>query len=204
MSGVFWLIMVGDGILNGTAVAGGAHTLPVVTEHGVAMSVGAVLLSVSGGASIVGSLLAGYACDRIGAARSLFLASLGFATAWALFAVSGWLSALTVSAVLIGVCGAAVFPPISALAIQIYGIEALPRVLGLLGVLTLPFTFAMSPAAGWLHDISGNYKAVSFGLTFMCAMAAAIFFWIGWLPGRNVLGSQVKSGATSSTSRVAQ
>lgn len=204
LGAMFWLIMVGDGILNGTAIAGSAHTLPVVTEYGVSMETGAVLLAISGGASILGSLLAGYACDRVGAARSLALASLGFAIAWALMAMGGWLPTLTVSALLLGLCGAAVFPPISALVIQIYGIESLARVLGLLGVMTLPFTFAMSPAAGWVHDLSGSYEVVCIGLIALCVSAAAIFFGISRRHGRAVMIAPAKSGAASSPSRAAE
>lgn len=204
LSGVFWLIMLGDGILNGTAIAGSAHTLPVVTEYGISIETGAVLLAISGAASILGSLLAGYACDKVGAARSLGLASLGFAIAWALIAMGGWLPTLTVSAVLVGLCGAAVFPPISALVIQIYGIESLARVLGLLGIMTLPFTFAMSPAAGWLHDLSGSYKVVCIGLISLCAGAAAIFFAISRRHGRVVTIAPAESGEAWPPSQAAQ
>lgn len=41
---------------------------------------------------------------------------------------------------------------------HIFGFEALPKVLGLLGVMRLPFSFAMSPGAGWLHDQWGSYE----------------------------------------------
>ena len=204
LGGVFWLIMVGDGILNGTAIAGSAHTLPVVTEYGISIETGAVLLAISGGASILGSLLAGYACDRVGAARSLGFASLGFAIAWALIAMGGWLPTLTVSAVLVGLCGAAVFPPISALVIQIYGIESLARVLGLLGIMTLPFTFAMSPVAGWLHDLSGSYKVVCIGLIALCMSAAAIFFGVSRRHGRVMMIAPAHSGAALPPSRAAE
>lgn len=173
---IFWLITLGDGILNGTAIAGSAHMLPIVEEYGASLETGALLLSVSGVASIIGSLVAGYACDRVGAAKTLGLAGLGFATAWMLIATSAWLPALTLSAFLIGICSASVFPPISALSVQVFGVDALPKVLGLLGIMTLPFTFAMSPAAGWLRDFSGNYQPVFAGLIGASLIAAATFF----------------------------
>ena len=175
-SAIFWLIVMGDGILNGTAIAGAAHMLPIVEGYGISVETGALLLSVSGASSIIGSLLAGYACDHIGSARTLALAASGFALAWALIAVSAWLPALMISAFLIGLCGAAVFPPLSALAVQIFGMEALPRVLGLLGVMTLPFTFLMSPAAGWLHDLLGGYEPAFAMLIGACLLAAMLFF----------------------------
>lgn len=177
---LFWLIVLGDGILNGTAITGSAHMLPVVEGYGVSLETGAVLLSVSGVSSILGSLLAGYACDRVGSAKTLGLAGVGFAAAWIIMAFTGWLPALTVSAFLIGLCGASVFPPISALVVQVYGVDALPKVLGLLGVMTLPFSFSMSPAAGWLHDAFGSFEPVFAGLVSACLIAAVTFFGISW------------------------
>jgi MFS family permease len=125
-------------------------------------------------ASIAGSLLAGVACDRWGSATTLGLAGLAFATGWGLMTVTGWLPALTVSASLIGLAGAAVFPPLNALSVEVFGVEALPKVLGLLGFLTIPFTFAMSPLAGWLRDLSGSYQPVAI----VCVAAAMTFLAI--------------------------
>lgn len=175
---LFWLIVLGDGILNGTAIAGSAHMLPIVESLGMSEDTGAWLLAISGASSILGSLIAGYACDRAGPARTLALAALGFALAWALIAITGWLPALVASSFLIGFCGASVFPPASALVVDIFGADALPKVLGLLGVMTLPFTFILSPAAGWLHDLSGSYETAFATLIGICLLAAATFFGI--------------------------
>jgi MFS transporter, MCT family, solute carrier family 16 (monocarboxylic acid transporters), member 10 len=175
---IFWFILLGNGILSGTSIAGAAHLLPAVEEHGVSVEIGAILLTVSGVASIAGSLLAGVACDRWGSATTLGLAGLAFATGWGLMTVTGWLPALTVSASLIGLAGAAVFPPLNALSVEVFGVEALPKVLGLLGFLTIPFTFAMSPLAGWLRDLSGSYQPVATVVAIVCVAAAMTFFAI--------------------------
>lgn len=175
---MFWLIAVGDGVLNGTAITGSAHLLPIISEYGASMQAGALLLSVSGVASIIGSILAGYACERLGGAITLCLASVGFAIAWVILAITGWMPALAVSAFLMGMGGASVFPPLNALTVQIYGAEALPKVLGLFGVMTLPFTFLMSPAAGWLRDLAGSYESVFISVVIACGASAAIFWGI--------------------------
>ena len=93
--------------------------------------------------------------------------------------MTGWLPALTASASLIGLAGAAIFPPINALSVEVFGVEALPKVLGLLGLFTIPFTFATSPLAGWLRDVSGNYLTVSAAFVTLCLAGAAAFFAIG-------------------------
>ena len=187
MSGaLLWWIVLGDGILNGTATAGPAHILSVVTEYGFAEGTGALLLSVSGGASILGSLLAGFACDRVGPAKTLGLSGLAFAGGWALIAASGWLPAMAFAMLLIGMAGAGVFPPLSALVAQVYGIGALPRVLGLIGVLSMPFTFAVSPIAGWLRDISGTYMSAFLVLIAACSAVAVVFFQMSRHTDRSV------------------
>lgn len=182
---MFWLITAADGILNGTAIAGAAHILPIVEEYKVSIEAGALLLSVSGVSSMVGSLLAGYACDRIGAAKTLGLAGVGFALAWVILAITGWMPALIASSFIIGLCGASVFPPLNALVVQLYGAEALPKVLSLLGVMTLPFAFLMSPAAGWLRDFAGNYEPVFIAVVIANGIAAAICFGITRYLARN-------------------
>ncbi len=183
---LLWWIVVGDGILNGTATAGSAHVLPIVTEYGFNEEHGAFLLSISGGASILGSLLAGYASDRLGPTRTLGLAASCFAGGWALIAVTAWMPAMALAMVLIGMAGAGVFPPLSTLVAQVYGIRALPRVLGLIGVLTIPITFAISPLAGWMRDVSGTYAGVFVALIAACSTVALIFFRMGRYTGPTV------------------
>lgn len=176
---IFWAIMVGDGVLNAAAIAGSAHALPIAVEYGISQETAAFLLSVSGGASILGSLFSGILCDRFGAAQTLALAALGFAASWAMIAITGWLPSMTLSMLLMGACGAAVFPPINVLVTQVFGVGALPRVIGLLGILTLPFTFFVPPAAGWLRDFSGNYVSVMITITIACFVVSLKFFWMG-------------------------
>jgi MFS transporter, MCT family, solute carrier family 16 (monocarboxylic acid transporters), member 10 len=176
---LFWLIVVGDGMLNATNITNSAHIIPIAMEGGVVPAAAALLLSVGGAASIFGSILSGLLCDRVGAARTLALAGFGSAISWAIIASTGSLPALIIAMVLNGTCGAAVFPPTNMLVAQIFGDRALPRVLGLLSVFTLPLTFAMSPAVGWIHDIIGNYLIIVITLMIICALVAIQFFLIG-------------------------
>ena len=188
MSGaLLWWIVLGNGILNGTATAGPAHILAIVTEYGFVENIGALLLSISGAASILGSLLAGYASDRVGPARTLAGSGLAFAGGWALIATTGWLPAMAFAMLLIGIAGAAVFPPLTALVAQVYGTRDLPRVLGLVGVLSIPFTFVVSPIAGWLRDTSGTYITALLLLIAACSTVALIFFQVS----RNLAGSRL-------------
>jgi len=175
---MFWLIVLGDGMLNATNITNSAHIIPIAMESGIAPAAAALLLSVGGGASIFGAILSGFLCDRLGAARTLALSGFGSAISWAILASTGWFPALMIAMVLSGACGAAVFPPTSVLVTQVFGKRALPRVLGLLSVFTLPLTFVMSPAVGWVHDMIGNYSMVVLSLTIICALMAVQFLWM--------------------------
>jgi len=176
---MFWLIVLGDGMLNAANITNSAHIIPIAMEGGVAPAAAALLLSVGGGASIFGSLICGFLCDRVGAARTLALSGFGSAISWAIIAWTGWFPALLIAMVLCGACGAAVFPPTTVLVTRVFGERALPRVLGLLSVFTLPLTFAMSPAVGWIHDIVGNYSIIVLSLMTVCALIAVLFLLIG-------------------------
>jgi len=175
---MFWLIVLGDGMLNATNITNSAHIIPIAMESGIAPAAAALLLSVGGGASIFGAILSGFLCDRVGAARTLALAGFGSTISWAIIASTGWFPALMIAMVLSGACGAAVFPPTSVLVTQVFGERALPRVLGLLSVFTLPLTFVMSPAVGWMHDMVGNYSIIVLSLTIICALMAVQFLWM--------------------------
>ena len=176
---MFWLIVLGDGMLNAINITSAAHIIPIAIERGIAPAPAALLVSIVGVATIFGSILSGFLCDRFGATRTLALSGFGSAISWAIIASTGWFPALVIAMTLSGVCAAAVFPPTSVLVTRIFGARALPRVLGLMSVLTLPLTFVMSPAVGWIHDVIGNYSIIVVSLMIICALIAVQFLWMG-------------------------
>jgi MFS transporter, MCT family, solute carrier family 16 (monocarboxylic acid transporters), member 10 len=176
---IFWLIVLGDGVLNGANITNSAHIVPLAVEAGISTSAAAILLSASGCASILGSLFSGFLSDRMGAARTLALVGVGLAVSWGVLATTTWYPGLMFAMILCGGCGAAVFPPTNILLTQVFGLRALPQALGLLGPFGLPFTFAMSPAVGAIHDMAGNYRFAFVALALMCALVALEFLLIG-------------------------
>ena len=173
--GAFWVIALGKGVLNGTSIASSALLMPIAKDYGISVKTGSVLLSLSGFASILGSLVAGYSADRVGPSITLAMVGIGLAMAWALIASGGQLPSLAAAAVLVGICGGSVFAPMSALAVELFGMQALPKVLGLMGIVALPFTSAMSPAAGFLRDLSGSYTLVIAAFITTCLGSASAF-----------------------------
>jgi predicted MFS family arabinose efflux permease len=174
----FWLIVLCDGVLNGANITNSAHIVPIATQGGVSPAAAALLLSVGGGASILGSLSSGFLADRIGATATLALAGFGSALSWAILASTSWYPGLMAAMIICGACGAAVFPPTNILLTQLFGLRALPQALGLLSFLTLPLTFAMSPAAGAAHDMIGRYAGISASLSVACGFVGLLFLLI--------------------------
>jgi cyanate permease len=157
---IFWGIILGDGLMNAAAITCAFHIVPIAIESGTSHETAALLLSVHGGATIMGSLLAGFLCDRVGAARTLSLAGFGFAASWAIVSLTGWVPALLLAMLIMGTCAASVYPAVNVLVTQVFGEAKLARAMGLIGVFMLPFVFGIPPAAGWLRDVSGNYRFV--------------------------------------------
>lgn len=175
---IFWLIVLGDGVLNGANITNSAHIVPVAVEGGISHGAAAILLSVGGGASILGSLSSGFLSDRMGPARTLALVGVGLTISWVILASTPWYPGLMLAMILCGGCGAAVFPPTNILLTRVFGLRALPQALGLIGPFALPFTFAMSPAVGAIHDRVGSYSPIFIALAMLCALVAVEFFLI--------------------------
>ena len=190
---VFWLIILGDGILNGANITNSAHIVPVAVERGISASAAAILLSVGGAASILGSLFSGVLSDRFGAPRTLAQVCVGLAISWALRATTAWYPGLMIAMIMCGACGAAVFPPTNIIFTQMFGLRALPQALGLMGAFSLPFTFAMSPAVGAMRDALGDYLLVFVGLSVMCALVAVLFWLIGHWADRTAKALEVSA-----------
>ena len=199
--GIFWLIVLGAGVLNGANITNSAHIVPVAVEGGISASAAAILLSVGGGASIFGSLFSGFLSDRMGAARTLALVSVGAAISWAILASTTWYPGLMAAMIMCGACGASVFPPSNIILTRLFGIRALPQALGLMSMFSLPFTFGMSPAVGAVRDMMGDYLVIFVVIAVMCLLVAVAFMLIGRWLDRTPTG--LAHGGTGASDRVA-
>src|SRR6185369_7451590 len=75
----FWAMVIGAGVLNAIGITGVSHIVPLAREIGASPVDASLIAGLSGGASMVGALLAGVICDRLGAARTLSLIAAAFA-----------------------------------------------------------------------------------------------------------------------------
>ena len=171
----FWVMCLGAGYLNAVGITGVSHLVAFVAERGVAGDQAAGLLSIMGGAAVIGSLAIGFLCGWLGAPLALALIAAGLAISWASLLSTISFPIMALAALMLGAGGAGVFPAINMLSSRLFGQQSLARVVGLFGLVTLPLTFFLPPLAGVLRDAVGGYTPVAVILIGGCALMAMIF-----------------------------
>ena len=108
------------------------HFAPAVVLFGQTEAVGALMVSVLGGASIGGRLLLGFINDKIGSRRSMLLLLTVFVASFVLLqaATSVWLLALF--AVLYGFCHGGFYTLVSPLVAEYFGIRSHGAIFGIM------------------------------------------------------------------------
>lgn len=189
-SPAFWAMSLGAGYLNAVGITGVSHLVAFVAERGVAAGEAAGLLSIMGGAAVIGSLAVGFLCGRLGAPFSLALIAAGLGVSWLSLLLITSFPLMALASLMLGVGGAGVFPAVNMLSSHLFGQASLPRVVGLFGLVTLPLTFVLPPLAGVLRDAAGDYMPVAAIIIGGCALITVIF-----LAMARVVASRVRSGA---------
>lgn len=175
----FWMILIGVGLLTAVGIIGVAHIVAFARERGVPPAEAALLISIMGGASVLGSLLSGLLCDRIGPARTLALIGVGFCLAWSALSATTLLPPMILATLILGASGGGTFPALNVICSQLYGVATLPRAIGLFSILTLPLLFALPPLAGLIHDAANSYQPVVVMIIGICGPSAIGFYTLG-------------------------
>jgi len=172
---VFWILVVGLGLLVGAGTMKLAHFVPLFIEQGRTFEEANMLLAVSGGAGLIGSFLFGALADRIGGAKSLMLNALIQAVMWSVFLAPVGFPILVVDAIVVGACGAGAQAAFGVVLATLYGTKVFSRAFGLMALFTLPFLFGLTPIASLLYEASGSYH-LPMGLMICGFVIAAILF----------------------------
>ncbi|SFS09030.1 MFS transporter [Sphingomonas jatrophae] len=153
----FWIMIVATGLIVGAGTMKIAHLVPLLTEQKRTFAEANLLLALSGGAGLLGSLTFGTLADRFGAAPALIANALLQAGMWTIFLAPVGLGWLIADAVVVGACGGGVQSAFGVLLSNLFGREAFGRAFGLASLFTLPFLFGLSPLAGLLRERTGDY-----------------------------------------------
>ncbi len=145
------------------------HLVPHAMDLGITPTTAASMLSIAGGASIIGSVLIGIISDSIGRKKAIISCSLLLAGAMLWLTWSSNLGTLYLFAAAFGIAFGGLLAPLGALTGDTFGLRHIGKIMAVMeGGWMLGG--AVGPAfTGYVFDISGSY---SFG--FLGGMLAAL------------------------------
>ena len=167
----FWCMALPVGLLMSISTAWTVNFAPFAADLGVGTAQASLFIGVGAGIGILGTLLFGALADRFDG-RSLLWTLMGLhAAGFAYLRTLPGQVELLAMASLIGVAGGGMMPVYASLISRIFGPSSFGSVMGLAGLVMVPFFFAMPPLAASLRDASGSYVS-AFGV-FIAALGVA-------------------------------
>lgn len=153
----FWVLTLAVGLVVGAGTMKLAHFIPLLMGQGRSFNEANLLLALSGGTGLIGSLLFGLLADRIGGVRALALNAGVQAVVWTIFLAPVTMPILVLDAIVVGACGGGVQAAFGAAVARLFGPRAFGRAFSLFQLSTLPFLFGMTPLASILYQGTGSY-----------------------------------------------
>ncbi len=155
----FWILSLSNGVIAAGGTTMLTHMVPLAMQQGVPLEAASVLISIYGGAGLVGVIFNGWLIDRMGA-RFTYLVNVTYQVVlWlTLLAQVGGLFTLMFIAASIGACCTSVLVLLTAGISQIFGSQNVPGVMGTTFAVQLPFVCGAAPLAGYLVDATGSYS----------------------------------------------
>ena len=153
----FLPLVIATGLMMGAGVAKNTHMVPLLVEGQWSMEQATLLLAVSGGCAVLGSLLLGWLADRHNAAAVIAFNALLQSVVWLILITPASFALLLLDAVLIGMCIGGLSTAKAVVVSRVFGRSQFAFVSGLMGFCTLPLLFTLSPLMGLLRQTSGGY-----------------------------------------------
>lgn len=193
----FLPLVIATGLMMGAGVAKNTHMVPLLVENHWSMEKATLLLAVSGGCAVLGSLLLGWLADRFNAAGVIAFSALVQAVVWLILITPVSFALLLLDAVLIGICIGGISTARAVVVSRIFGRRHFAFVSGLTGICMLPFLFGLSPVMGLLRETSGGYVLPISLIIGGFFVAAACMGLVSQLERRRPLpvGAELVSGA---------
>jgi MFS family permease len=165
---VFWLLSGSYFLVWYVTQSIMVHIAPHAVDTGLSVAQAAGILSVVGGASVVGRLTMGNASDRIGTRKALLVCFGVLLIAMILLQFEGQTWMLYVFALVYGFSHGGFFAIISPLLADIYGVGSHASNLGMLFFIGMTGGAVGPIITGWLFDVAQNYI-----VAFVILLAAA-------------------------------
>lgn len=170
----FWILLTVIGLLFGIQSATLIHMVPQLTDRGLSLVAASGIASATAGFGIAGKLIFGVLVDRWDVRRALWL-GIGFQFVGHLFMlfVEGYFGFL-LGACMFGFGMGGVVPMQGAVVGAAFGRESFGRVLGAMRPPMAILHLAGTPFAGWVYDVTGNYRPAFFTFLALYLLTALI------------------------------
>jgi sugar phosphate permease len=173
----FWNLAAPVGVFMGASLGYVASYGKFAEDLGVAREVASGLLGLSAGLGIAGAIWLGRVADRV-SPRLLMLAIVALhMLVFGVFRTQPGMLGFVAGVVVIGFVGGAFTPVYMAAIGRLFGAASFGLVMGLAGLLTVPFTTLAPRVAGALRDASGSY-ASTFDALLVSLALVMVGLWI--------------------------
>lgn len=176
---IFWVLAIALGFLMSSGTIKLSHMVPLLAENGYAVDTASLLLGLSGGAGIAGSLIFGMLADRFGGSVALIINAVLQACMWGLLLLPLSVPVLALDAIIMGMCGGGLLAAQGVLFTRLFGQRNFGVVMGMWSASTAPIMVGASPIVGLLRDVYGNYHVPILFLIALIACSILAFTYIG-------------------------
>lgn len=171
----FWCLALPLGVLMSISTAWIANFATFAADLGVGTEQAAAYLGIGSGVGILSTLVFGALSDRIDGRLLLWTIMAIHAGAFVLLRTLAGPAGFLPLVIALGSAGGGMMPVYASLIGRIFGPASFGSVMGLAGLVMLPFFFVMPPLAASLRDASGSYaSALLLFVAALCAAAAVL------------------------------
>jgi MFS family permease len=172
----FWIIGVAFALGLAASVAIQMHAIPFLMDRGLTRATASSIWGFLALWGIIGKVALGWAADRFSAKAVYSVSLLAQALAVVIAFASASPAAAWGFAMLFGLGMGGQICTRATIVAEYYGVRAYGTIWGLVTLFTLPGTVGGGPLAGFLYDISGNYRTpyAIFVVAFVLGAAAVL------------------------------
>ncbi len=153
----FWALALAISAIASTGSGWGANIVPYAQDVNIGMREVSVVMGIASGLAILGTLTFGTLADRVDLRLLMWIIIAGrMACFGALYTEPEYTSFLLIMCAS-GIVGGGMMPVYTMLIARIFGPASFGRVMGLAGLVVMPFSFVAPPTAGALRDLTGSY-----------------------------------------------
>jgi cyanate permease len=170
----FWGLALGVGIVFGLGTGWGANAPKYVLDLGYGTQQTAYLLAAGAGVGIPATVLFGWLAERFDGRVLLWISFGAQIASFAVLRLEPGFGLLVAAFVLIGFSAGAMLPVYASLIARMFGPVSFGQVMGLAGLVLLPFGTLAPPVIGLLRDTSGGYGSTLLLLIGSFAISCAV------------------------------